>query len=127
MIKKPKLYEQTGDDCWRISLCHLLKMTPKKVPDFLKLHGDDFVEMTREWLKPMGKGLVFIPFSAFLDTGMKYNHNMFPPGECIAILETGGVDNHACYMIDGELFEDGNEGYKSVMGFCIVYELEPKR
>ena len=127
MIKKPKLYEQKGDDCWRISLCHLLKMKPSQIPDFLKEYDDDYLDMTREWLRERGKGLVFVPFNAFLDTGLKYNPNMFPDGECIVILGTGEEDNHACYMNNGELFEGRNDRYDSVVGFCIVYDLEPKK
>ena len=127
MIKNPKLYEQKGDDCWRISLCHLLKMKPSQIPDFLKEYDNDYLDMTRAWLKERGKGLVYSPFSAFLDTGLKYNPNMFPAGECIVILETGGEDNHACYMLDGELHQTGNESYSSVAGFCIVYDLEQKK
>lgn len=122
-----KLYPQKNDDCWKISLCHLLHMSPKKVPHFVKLYGDDFVRETRKWLNKRNKVLIYVPFNEFLDSHMNYNHSIFPQGKCIAVLkprkhkEVKG--NHACFMDNGKLLENDGNTYKTIMGYFIVYNL----
>lgn len=118
----PKLYSQKKDDCWRITLCNLLQISPKKIPDFVKKYGDDFVIETRKWLNKKKKSIVYIPFSCFLESARKYNCNFFPQGKCIAILDKE-KDSHACLVVNGELLQKDDEEYSKVYGYFIVYDL----
>lgn len=121
---KQKLYTQTKDDCWRISLCNYFRISPKKMPHFVKLHRNDFVGATRKWLNKRGKTITYVPFDSFLDTGIKYNQNLFPEGKCIAYIgDKEGKVSHACLMIDGELFQEANEKYEKVWGYFIIHNL----
>ena len=124
MRKPTKLYTQTKDDCWRISICNLLNLKPDKVPHFVKEYGNDFVTETRKWLNQRGMTLVYVTFSEFLETGMKYNNGLYPEGKCIARLGCkDGEKEHACLMIDGQFYQKHSETYDTVLGYFIVYFL----
>ena len=80
-----------------------MHLPPKKVPNFVKMYKTGFVEATRKWLNKKKKTITYIPFSSFLGTGTKYNHDMFPEGKCIACVENDGNENgHAVLMVDGK-------------------------
>jgi len=121
------IYKQTNDDCWRISLCNLLQLPPKKVPHFVKRYGDNFVKETRKWLNRRNKALVYVAFNEFLDSHMNYNHSMFPQGKCIAVLKPRKhkqvKGHHACFMCNGILLETSGNTYKTIIGYFIVYNL----
>lgn len=123
--KKLKLFTQNGNDCWKISICNCLGMSPNKVPHFVKLYGENFVTKTREWLNKRGKTITYVPFSVFLDTGVKYNNNLFPEGKCIAYVQPDKEGNaaHACLMINGELFEKGSSNYETIHGYFIIHNI----
>lgn len=124
---KVKIFTQKKDDCWRISLCNLLGIKPKKVPHFVKLYGNEFVEETRKWLNARGKSIVYIPLRHFIESGTtRYNHSMFPQGKCIAVLCHKKKDKttHAALMINGRIYEDpGFEEYRKVSGYFVVYDI----
>ena len=123
-MKKIRLYKAQKDNCWQIALCNLMNLPPRKVPHFVKKYNTDFVEETRKWLNKKGKTITYVPLSSFLDTGTKYNHNLFPQGKCIACVNTNGKDTgHAVLMMNGQLHEKDNKKYDSIDGYFIVHNL----
>jgi len=123
---KKRLYTQTKDDCWRIALCNFLKISPKKVPHFVKRYDEQFVEETKKWLNKRGKSIIYLPFSSFLESGNLYvSNSLCPQGRCIAILEkeTDLDNNHACFMENGKLLETPGRNYDKLIGFFIIYNL----
>jgi hypothetical protein len=119
-----KLFPQKKDNCWQISLCNYFNLIPEKVPHFVKLYGEDFVVETHKWLLKMNKGMVYVPFASFLETGTKYNKNLYPSGKCIALLEAPtSVAAHACLMVDGILLEKHSNDYSKIYGYFIIYDL----
>lgn len=126
-----KLYRQKGEDCWRYSLAHLLRLVPKKVPRF-DPHDSDYISKTRAWLKrKYKKGLVYVPASQFNETEHpKYNPAGYPCGECICVMLVevdGCTEGHAAYICDGFIHEHKDsccEKVISILGYFILYDLQ---
>ena len=131
--KMPKRH-QTKGLCWKYALACVLNIRPKKVPDFMskaKKNGNG-MEETRQWLKKkFKKGLIYVPFHCFLETGKEAeNPRGGPDGYSIMILKTEDEDvDHAVIAKNGKFIHDPNDvpnrekEFKYPTGFCIIYDL----
>lgn len=129
-----KYVTETKDTCWTDCLACLLEVKPSKVPKFVKLYGNKYMDMTRLWLKEnFRKGLVYIPARAFMETGViRQNSPIGPTGYSIGHLSM--VDNTSTHVVicynGGVLWDNGedrSEEYGSIQGYFVIYELEPER
>lgn len=124
----------TEDTCWKDCLACLLEIDPKKVPDFVKLYKDDYMNQTRKWLKKkFDKGLLYIPSRNFMETGeLKFNESIGPSGYSIAYLTILNRDDasHVIICKDGAMDWDNGDGcndeYDVLLGYFVVYDLTPK-
>lgn len=124
----------TIDTCWNDSLACLLEIPPKRVPNFLKLYRKEYMEKTREWLADnFGKGLVFIPARAFMETGKtRYNSPIGPTGLSIIIFNIiRSEKRHAAIAYNGGVLWDNGDSredeYENVVGYFVLYDLHPSR
>ena len=46
-----KYITNTENTCWSDCLACLLEIEPERVPKFVKLYGEKYMNMTRVWLK----------------------------------------------------------------------------
>lgn len=121
----------TKDTCWKDSLACLLEIEPKRVPDFVKLYGNEYMNKSREWLKEKwGKGLVYIPASAFMETGkLRQNGPIGPEGYSIAYMSMVAKDAaHALVCFNGGVFwdngDDRSKEYDHIDGYYVIYDLQ---
>lgn len=91
------------------------------------------MDATRKWLaQKWKKGLVFIPSKNFMESGLlRNNESGGPLGYSIGLLSM--VDdraNHAVICYDGKLYWDNgserSQEYDQMVGYYIVYDLEPR-
>ena len=124
----------TIDTCWNDSLACLLEIPPKKVPNFLKLYKDAYMDETRKWLKEnFNKGIVYIPARAFMECAKsRYNPPIGPSGYSIVIFDM--VDDrkrHAAIAFNGGVLWDNGSSredeYNSIAGYYVIYDLQPER
>ena len=120
----------TKDTCWKDSLACLLEVHPKKIPDFVKLYKDDYMNKTREWLKEWyGKGLIYVPANAFMETGkLRQNGCIGPEGYSIAYMSMiNSVSAHALVCFNGGVFWDNGDErskeYDHIDGYYVLYDL----
>lgn len=122
----------TEDSCWNDCLACMLEISPKRVPHFVKLYKNAYMDKTRDWLKDnFGKGIVYIPARAFMETSrLRQNQPVGPTGYSIAHLSM--VDERARHVAiayhGGLLFDNGDsreEEYGTILGYFVIYDLEP--
>jgi hypothetical protein len=110
-----------------------LEIHPKKVPNFLKLYKNNYMDETRKWLADnFNKGLVYIPARAFMELGEgRYNGPIGPAGFSIAVLNMVDDRAHAVVAFNGGiLWDNGNsreKEYDYILGYYIVYDLRPAK
>jgi len=126
-----KYVTETKDTCWTDCLACLLEVKPSEVPMFVKLYGNKYMDVTKDWLKEnFRKGLVYIPARCFMETGLiRQNSPIGPTGYSIGHLSM--VDNtstHVVICFNGGVLhdnsEDRSEEYGQMQGFFILYDLE---
>lgn len=122
---------KTKDTCWKDSLACLMEIDPKKIPDFVKKYGDSYMNETRDWLKKKyNKGLVYVPVSAFMETGeMRQNGPIGPEGYSIAYMNMVDDSNaHALVCFNGGVFWDNGDErskeYDHISGYYVIYDLD---
>lgn len=124
--------DQTKGLCWKYALACILNIHPKKVPDLMADHIEDGMESTRKWLKKkFNKGIVYVPFHCFLETGdERENPRGGPDGYTIMVLDTTEEGmTHAVVAKDGKFIHDPNNipgrqvEFTHPIGFCIIYNL----
>lgn len=129
-----KYVTNTKDTCWPDCIASILEINPGRVPNFVKLYKNKYLEATREWLKKnFKKGIVYIPARCFMETGeIRNNCGVGPAGYSIAHLSM--VDNRSMHVViafNGEIIYDNGddrwEEYGTVQGYYIIYDLEYKR
>ncbi len=129
-----KYITTTKDTCWTDCLACLLEVKPEKVPKFVKLYKNKYMDFTRDWLKVnFNKGLVYIPSRQFMETGgLRNNPPMGPSGYSIAHLSM--VDDRAMHVAvafnGGIIFDNGNsreDEYGTIEGYFVLYDLEAKK
>ena len=116
--------------CWQYALACMLGISPKKVPDFVKIHKDNYVMETRNWLlENYCKALVYVPANQFMETSkIRYNPPVGPDGYSIMVIVTEGRGpNHVVIAWNGGLYHDPtplecNE-FISVLGYFVIYDL----
>lgn len=120
----------TKDTCWRDALACLLELEPVRVPDFVKRYGNRYMDKTREWLKKKhNKGIVYIPASAFMETGeLRQNGPVGPEGYSIAYMNMVNDESaHAVVCFNGGVFWDNGEDrsaeYTHISGYYVIYDL----
>ena len=133
VCKSMKRYTtNTKDTCWPDSLACILEVSPKKVPNFVKLYKDAYMEETRKWLASnFKKGVVYIPAKAFMETcSMRNNAPIGPSG--FSIVRLSMVDKTAMHVAiaynGGLIWDNGDsreEEYGEITGYFVVYDLEP--
>lgn len=122
----------TKDTCWKDSLACLLELEPRRVPDFVKLYGDSYMDKTREWLKEKwDKGLIYVPANAFMETGTKMRQNgpIGPEGFSIGYMNMVDDSNaHAVVCFNGGVFWDNGDNrameYSHISGYYVIYDLQ---
>jgi len=111
-----------------------LEIEPERVPKFVKLYGEKYMNMTRVWLKKnFRRGLVYIPARAFMETGgLRLNGPIGPEGYSIVSLSM--VDDrfgHAAIAFNGGILydngDDRSEEYGTICGYFVMYDLEPAK
>ncbi len=121
----------TEDTCWRDCLGCILEINPKRVPNFVKLYGNKYMDSTRDWLKDnFNKGLVYIPARCFMETSeMRDNPPIGPSGYSIAHLSM--VEKTAMHVViafNGGIVYDNGESreneYGSIQGYFVLYDIE---
>jgi hypothetical protein len=123
---------KTKDTCWRDCLACLLEIKPGRVPDFVKLYGDSYMEETRKWLKEeWNRGLVYIPVNAFMETGTKIRQNgpIGPDGFSIGYMNMVEEDiAHAVVCFNGGVCWDNGQNrameYSHISGYFVIYDLD---
>ena len=129
-----KYVTDTKDTCWPDCIAGILEINPKKVPNFVKLYGNAYMNATRDWLKDnFKKGLVYVPARAFMETsGLRQNPPIGPTGFSIALLSM--VDDRARHVAiafnGGILYDNGDSReaeYDTILGFFVMYDLEPEK
>ena len=129
-----KYVTDTKDTCWPDCIAAMLEIKPSKVPNFVKLYKNVYMNATRDWLKDnFNKGLVYIPARAFMETsGLRQNPPMGPTGYSIVHLSM--VDDRSRHVAiafnGGLLFDNGDsreEEYGTILGFFVMYDLEPQK
>lgn len=129
-----KYTTDTKDTCWTDCLACMLEIKPSKVPKFVKLYGNKYMDVTRDWLKEnFGKGLVYIPARAFMETGcIRQNSPIGPPGYSMAHLSM--VDDrsrHVAIAFNGGILYDNGDSreaeYDTILGYFVIYDLEPEK
>ena len=108
----------TADTCWNDSLACLLEIPPKRVPNFLKLYKDAYMDETRKWLKEnFNKGIIYIPARAFMECSKsRYNPPIGPSGFSIVIFDM--VDDrkrHAAIAFNGGVLWDNGSSRIGVL------------
>ena len=125
---------KTEDTCWTDCLACMLEIKPSKVPKFVKLYKNSYMDKTRQWLaENFGKGIVYTPARAFMETGgLRQNPPIGPAGHSIALL--GMVDPRATHVViafNGGVLYDNNESredeYGQITGYFTLYDLEPEK
>jgi hypothetical protein len=126
-----KYTTNTVDTCWRDCLGCILEIDPRRVPNFLKLYGNDYVLKTYEWLRRKHrKGMVYIPTKNFMETcEPKFNVSVGPKGYSIGYLTM--IDSSTAHVVicyDGAVVWDNgderHEEYDILAGYFIIYDLE---
>lgn len=129
-----KYVTDTKDTCWTDCLACILEVKPEKVPKFVKLYGNKYMDVTRMWLKEnFGKGLVYVPARCFMETGgIRQNGPIGPEGYSIAHLSM--VDDRSMHVAvafnGGIIYDNGDnraEEYGTIQGYFVLYDLEPSR
>ena len=127
-----KYITTTGDTCWTDSLACILEVRPDKVPKFVKVYKNQYMDFTRKWLKEkFRKGIVYVPAKAFMETsGIRLNGPIGPEGYSIGHLSmVDDKSNHAVVCFNGGVYYDNassrEEEYGTMMGFFVIYDLEP--
>lgn len=124
----------TVDTCWNDCLSCMLEVSPKKVPNFVKLYGNKYMDETRKWLaEKYQKGIVYIPARAFMETCIiRQNPPIGPAGYSIAHLSM--VDPRAMHVAiaynGGIIWDNGDSReaeYDKIEGFFILYDLEQEK
>ena len=117
--------------CWRDAIGCILEIRPAKVPDFLKLYNDNYIDETRKWLKEkLNKSIIFVPANVFMETGvMKLNPPVGPSGFSIGLMNMiGEGNNHAVDCKDGMVYYDNGQErsleYNHLEGYFLIYDLE---
>ena len=126
-----KYITNTVDTCWRDCLGRILEIDPKRVPNFLKLYGNNYVSKTYEWLNMKHrKGMVYIPTKNFMETcEPKFNISVGPMGYSIGYLTMAGSTlAHVVICKDGAIIWDNgderHDEYDVLVGYFIIYDLE---
>jgi len=121
----------TKDTCWPDSLACILEVSPKKVPNFVKLYKNAYMEESRKWLaENFRKGIIYIPAKAFMETsGMRNNPPIGPAG--FSIVRLSMVDKSAMHVAiafnGGLLWDNGDsreDEYGEITGYFVIYDLE---
>ena len=129
-----KYVTDTQDTCWTDCLACILEVKPERVPKFVKLYGNKYMDVTRVWLKEnFRKGLVYVPARCFMETsGIRQNGPIGPEGYSIAHLSM--VDDRSRHVAiafnGGILYDNGDsreEEYGTILGFFVMYDLEPEK
>ena len=121
----------TRDTCWNDSLACLLGVSPKRVPNFVKLYNYAYMAKTRDWLaENFNKGMVFIPARAFMETGRTcQNSPIGPTGFSIVIFTmVDARKRHAAIAFNGGVVWDNGdsreEEYDTIAGYYVIYDLQ---
>jgi hypothetical protein len=124
---------ETRDTCWNDSLACILGVNPKLVPNFVKLYKNDYMDKTREWLEEnFGKGLVYIPARAFMETSRTRNNSPIGPSgySIIYLTMVTPTANHAAVAYNGGIVWDNGDSredeYGEVKGYYVLYDLDPE-
>lgn len=130
-----KKYTTTSaDTCWNDCLACLLEVSPKRVPNFVKLYKGKYMNMTRDWLQEnFKKGLAYVPARCFMETGvLRQNSPIGPTGYSIGHLSM--VNGRAMHVVicfnGGVLWDNGDfreEEYGTILGYFVIYDLEPMK
>jgi len=109
----------------------MLEVKPSKVPDFVKLYKNQYMDRTRQWLKDnFNKGLAYIPANQFMETcDLRFNPPIGPSGYSIGYMSMlSGKDHHALICFNGGvLWDNGDERhdeYEVLKGYFVIYDLE---
>ena len=121
----------TKDTCWRDCLGCMLGVNPSKVPDFVKLYKHDYMDYSRRWVEEnFKKGLVYVPVSAFMETGrLRFNGPIGPAGFSIAYLVMAvPTASHVVIAFNGGLMWDNGASreaeYGHIAGYFVLYDLD---
>ena len=127
-----KYVTDTQDTCWTDCLACILEVKPERVPKFVKLYKNAYMNVTRDWLKDnFNRGLVYIPARAFMETsGIRQNPPMGPSGYSIAHLSmVNDRSRHVAVAFNGGILWDNGdsreEEYGTILGYFVMYDLKP--
>lgn len=120
--------------CWRDCVGCILNIQPKKIPNFAKRFGNDFIQKTHEWLyKKFHKGMVYVPHNCFMEPllpkeEIRYNQSNGPKGFSIGHISLiDRIEQHAVICKDGKVYWDNgevdSERYDKLLGYFIIYDL----
>jgi len=126
-----KFVTSTADTCWRDSIACILGVPPSRVPDFVKLYKNEYMQKTHKWLREKyKKGMVYVPSRQFMESGaLKFNTSGGPGGYSIGYLSmlTSNA-HHAVICKDGEIIWDNGDSreddYDVLKGYMIIYDLD---
>lgn len=134
VIDMKKYVTDTKDTCWTDCLACILEVHPKKVPLFVKLYGNKYMDFTRDWLKDnFKKGLVYVPARCFMETSeMRDNPPIGPSGYSIAHLSMVDKNSmHVAIAYNGGIVYDNGESredeYGVIQGYFVLYDIEGEK
>lgn len=129
-----KFTTEAKGTCWRDAIACILEVHPKKVPHFVKEYGDNYMDVTRLWLREnFKKGLVYIPSREFMETNkIRNNGPIGPEGYSIGLLNmVSAGSNHVVICYNGGVIwdngDDRHSEYDALGGYFVIYDLDPPK
>ncbi len=118
--------------CWRDCIACMLEIKPERVPNFVKLYGDAYMDETRKWLKTkFGKGLVYIPTKEFMELGESPRNNppIGPDGYSIGLLSM--INDRYTHVVicwgGAPIWDNGDDRhmeYDLLGGYFVIYDID---